>query len=701
MKNNFYNTKTRVLLDFHIPEWDDSILTNFDAKKLVEKYEKSFIDCIIFYAKDHYGHCYYNTKIGHKHKNLGDRDFLGEFVSEAKKRGVLAGAYYSLNWQVNVKDYDFWAKDIEGNYIKHINEGVSRWTQICYNSKEYLKFCIDQLTEIISTYDIDVIWLDMLNYPFDRLSCFCNKCERAFKEKYGYDELPKKPKWDKIWRDFLEFRFNANYQFATKIRDAIKNIEPDLVAIFNYHAGPKDNWLEGQKPVMHSSYSDFCTHEIYPAMFGSMYPSIVPRYLKGLHKDKPYEILTFRFNQGWDYTIKPKSQFIWEIMSAAANGASVMTVDQPLHTGELDKEAYKLIAEGYRYLKSKKNLYKGIDIKFSCIYFSQKTRDFFARDSKEKYLMSFYGAIKMFIEEHFPVDILFDENIDLINFNEYKILVLANTAILNDIEIKKIEDFVKSGGILIASDETSLYDEDGFKLSNYKLKSLFGVNYQGNTRLSYNYFTTSSEYSKKIRKNYSILINGPASIFTVNNQDVKVSGDLKIPFYEASDSMFFSHNLHPPWKKVGSALVSNNYYKGKAFFIPLKIFKSYVSKYALPEHRIFIKNIIDSLDIKSPVRIYCPLNVDTIIKEDKNNYYIHFIGYNPTRQLTTFTGNKNFPEITPPLIMEEPLCYKAEIKMNKNISDYYIEGDSKVIREEKDLIEIEVKDIYESIKIKK
>jgi len=700
MKNEFYNTTTRLLLDFHIPEWDSEILSKFDAKKMVDTWLKSYVDCVTFYAKDHYGHCYYNSKFGHKHKNIGERDLLFEITSEAEKRGLLIQGYYVINWTLNVEDKSFLAVDVNGKTVKHLNEGIRRWPQICYNSENYLKLCIDQVKEIVSNYKICSIWIDMFNYPFDTITCYCDNCKKAFKEQYGYDHLPEKPTWDKIWRDFLAFRFNANYKFANKIREEIKKINPQLAIVYNYHGTQNYNWLTGQKPVMHSSYSDYSSHEIYPNLFGTMYANIVPKYLRGTQPEKPIELLTYRFDNVWDYTIKPKAQYIWEAMTAVANGASIVSVDQPLHTGELDENAYIRIGEVYSYVKSRKNTFKGEDIKFIAVYFSQKTRDFYAREKMENYTLAFNGACKMLIEEHFPLDILFDENIDSINFNNYKIVILANVAILSEDEIEKLKTFVKNGGILISSDETSLYDENGNILINYRLAELYGVNYQGKTEFKYNYFVAPEEYSSDILNGYSILIDGPGNLVTPRNE-AKISGSLEIPFYEASSAMFFSHNLHPRWKSVGPAVISKEYFKGKVIYLPFKIFRSYANRYMLPEHRKFIKNIINSLGFERYIKVEAPLNVEIIIKEDSENYYIHMIGYNPTKQISTFTSDPADSNIMTPLMMEEAQIFFAEIITVKPLNNFEIEGNSKVIDQKQNSIKILVKDVYESIKIKK
>ncbi|MCL4417973.1 MAG: hypothetical protein M1365_15030, partial [Actinobacteria bacterium] len=257
-----------------------------------------------------------------------------------------------------------------------------------------------------------------------------------------------------------------------------------------------------------------------------------------------------------------------------------------------------------------------------------------------------------------------------------------------------------NGGVVIASDETSLYDVNGDILSNYMLSDLFGVDYVGKTKSSYNYFKAPKKYSSEIRDGYSVYVDGPANLIRTNNEYAEVYGDIEIPFYEANDAMFF-YFQHPRWKSVGPCLVYNKYYEGKVFYFPFKLFRSYANKIALPEHRKFFRNIIEDLGIELPIEVHCPLNVDVVILEDGSDYYVHLTGYNPTRQVATGTSNPQEPFISPSLMMEEPLTYEAYIKINVPFIDYEIEGDSRVLEEKGNIVKIIVKDVYKSIKISK
>ena len=58
-------------------------------------------------------------------------------------------------------------------------------------------------------------------------------------------------------------------------------------------------------------------------------------------------------------------------------------------------------------------------------------------------------------------------------------MVLPNTACLDDAQVAAIERFVRSGGGLVASLDTSLFDEFGDPRPNFALADVLGVDYAG------------------------------------------------------------------------------------------------------------------------------------------------------------------------------------------------------------------------------
>jgi hypothetical protein len=61
----------------------------------------------------------------------------------------------------------------------------------------------------------------------------------------------------------------------------------------------------------------------------------------------------------------------------------------------------------------------------------------------------------------------------------YKTLILPNIAALSEAQCEQLRAFVNKGGNIVATHETSLYDEVGTRRKNFGLADLFGVDWTG------------------------------------------------------------------------------------------------------------------------------------------------------------------------------------------------------------------------------
>lgn len=71
-------------MDFHNPEFLEEAFQKFDAREYIKLIKSVKPDMVMFWANDHYGNCFYDTKIGHKHSLL-EADYFGELTEEAHK----------------------------------------------------------------------------------------------------------------------------------------------------------------------------------------------------------------------------------------------------------------------------------------------------------------------------------------------------------------------------------------------------------------------------------------------------------------------------------------------------------------------------------------------------------------------------------------------------------------------------------------
>jgi len=97
----------------------------------------------------------------------------------------------------------------------------------------------------------------------------------------------------------------------------------------------------------------------------------------------------------------------------------------------------------------------------------------------ERFLSHALGAFRVGYEEHLPLTLITDMDLTPERLAAYKVVILPNAAALSDRLVEAIRGYVQNGGGLVATCETSLFDELGHPRSNFALADLFGVDYEG------------------------------------------------------------------------------------------------------------------------------------------------------------------------------------------------------------------------------
>jgi len=89
--------------------------------------------------------------------------------------------------------------------------------------------------------------------------------------------------------------------------------------------------------------------------------------------------------------------------------------------------------------------------------------------------VSIYHALK---QAHVQLDSIWLETMTAEKLRKYRVLVLSYAFMMTDEEIALLREWVKGGGVLVATGRTSLEDRWGFPQKNYKLADVFGCDYQ-------------------------------------------------------------------------------------------------------------------------------------------------------------------------------------------------------------------------------
>ena len=92
-----------------------------------------------------------------------------------------------------------------------------------------------------------------------------------------------------------------------------------------------------------------------------------------------------------------------------------------------------------------------------------------------------FGIYQALVEGRIPFELVYEQLLDQKSLDRFKLLILPDIAALSDAQCDQIRQFVSRGGSLLATFESSLYDETGKQRNDFGLADLLGVTYAGKT----------------------------------------------------------------------------------------------------------------------------------------------------------------------------------------------------------------------------
>jgi hypothetical protein len=122
-------------------------------------------------------------------------------------------------------------------------------------------------------------------------------------------------------------------------------------------------------------------------------------------------------------------------------------------------------------------------LKYAALLDSYTSLQMGPRGSRETGALSHRGGMtRALVESHIPFDVISEHNASPALLKQYRVLILADTTCLSDRLVAALRDYVAGGGGLVATYESSRYDEWGKARPNFALADLFAASYQGRTK---------------------------------------------------------------------------------------------------------------------------------------------------------------------------------------------------------------------------
>jgi hypothetical protein len=423
---------------------------------------------------------YYPTKVPfhYRSKYLGDRDAFGELVAGCRKLGMNVIARtdpHAAHQDVYDAHPDWIAVTADGKKRKHWAD-PELWVT-CALGPYNFEFMTEVTREIMRMYKVDGIFSNRWSGSG---MCYCEHCQRNFKKFSGLDLPRSNDPRDEAKRRHIAWK-QARLFELWKLWDAeIKKINPEASYIANAGGGAL-------------SELDMKTiGELAPTLFADRQArhGLMPPWSNGKNGKEYAATLSNKAIVGI-FSMGVEEQYRWKDSVQSGDEIRLWVVDGTAHNlrpwftkfnGKvIDRRWLKVVEDLYdwhykneRYLRNERSLAR------VAMVYSQQTATYYggeqARAKVEDYSLGFYQAL---VEARVPFDMVHDRLLDPAHIGQYRTLILPNIAALSSEQCRQLAEFVENGGSLIATYETSLYDEWGARRADFGLASLFGASFDG------------------------------------------------------------------------------------------------------------------------------------------------------------------------------------------------------------------------------
>jgi hypothetical protein len=667
----------------------------FSGTEIVARQLECGSEYLVIWARDG-EYAYYNSRIAPKCPGLRDRDVLRETVQAARPHKLPVIAYCV----VQANGYA-WRQHADWRMIAADGSELGR---MCLNSG-YLEH-IKKLCEEMLSYGIDGFHIDMLDQGFGPpYGCWCPNCKQRFQSEYGH-EMPAGVTWDKAWDEMLEFRYDTSARFERQLVTHIKRINPQASVDFNYHGNPPFSWEVGQRPVQHAVTGDFVTGETGVWGFSALGVGMHARFYDAATSGRRFQVAMQRGVRMYhDQTNRPVADLSWELMTLLSHGAFVTIVDKTAYDGKLDPVTYERMREVFEEAKSKRDLFGQPPYPGVGIFFSHRSRDWYGREEPSRYWQSFHGAHQALVYEHLPWSIVLDENMTLAGLQKLPVVLVPNAAVLQDEEVAILRQYVASGGKLVVTGFSGLFDTYGNPQQSGALAELIGGRAErqldsldNSVRFSEQNLAEYPSLLKGLRADWWFLVKGPGVIYRPTT--ATPVGELLRPHRTVRQQRGLEGTDWPmsAGKAVGPAILLNRLGRGQVLTFTCSPDYATASEHRQIEARRLLTSAIRWLWPDPLIQVRAPTNVESVITENRREkqVHVHLIGYLAP---PTTTPPKNRPYALPALMEQAPI-HLTEIRCRRPIRSVTAANQSsRVRREGDDVVKVLVREIHEAVTI--
>lgn len=418
---------------------------------------------------------YYPSKVPfHRHgKFLNGRDLFGECAAAAKKRGMRVVARMSpdLNWGDALEAHPEWAMRHADGTVQYSGE-EPRLFKTCMFSSYMDDYIPAIMREVNSLYDVDCFyangWPPLGSLP----NCHCAICSKL-------PDLRTTAYWHAFTDRVLDLW--QRYDAIAKEKKADSFFFANSGG--NVRGGPNLDRL-GKTLAWFQADNQGRTYE-EPAVWGC---SLQGRVCNAVLDGKFAANVTAAYstgNPGWRNLSKNADETRMWLSQTLASGMVPYLHFVGAETGfgedrrwqKTGTEYFQWTARHDAHLRTRRSIAN------LGVVFGQGTQLLYpgpATEQSRGYMNeTTQGIYDILLRGRFAFDFVHEDRLELERIGKYRALLLPNVAMLSDRQCEQLSAYVKAGGSLMASFETSLYDENLKPRAEFGLAELMGIDRAG------------------------------------------------------------------------------------------------------------------------------------------------------------------------------------------------------------------------------
>ena len=423
---------------------------------------------------------YYPTKVPLHHRSawMGDADPFGDLLAGCRKLGMTVIARtdpHAAHQDVYDAHPDWIAVDADGRPRRHW-ASPELWVT-CALGPYNFEFMSQVHREIATRYTVDGIFGNRWSGSG---MCYCVHCQRNFRAASGLALPRTSDPRDPARRAYLAWHEQRLFELWRLWDREIRAINPQARFIANAGGGalsPLDMKTVGQ--LAEILFADRQARQGLMPVWAA--GKNAKEYRAALGSKPIGGIFSVGIEEAyrWKDSVQSEAELRAWVAEGTANGL------RPWFTkfsGTLYDTRWMARVETIyawhhrveRYLRNERPL-----ARVGLVY-SQQTAAFYgadrAHEKVEDHTLGLYHAL---VEARVPFEMVHDGLLDPERLRAFKVLVLPNIACLSNEQCDALRRFVQSGGSLVATHETSLYDEHGDRRADFGLADLFGARFGG------------------------------------------------------------------------------------------------------------------------------------------------------------------------------------------------------------------------------